>query len=68
MFEALVSISDGDLRRSINTLQTASSFKSSNLLEKDILNISGKVPDETISRIERVLSTTEGFAEVQILA
>ena len=68
VFEALISISDGDLRRSINTLQTASSFKSKDLSEQDIFTISGVIPKEVIAKIEKVLSTTEGFSEVQLLA
>ena len=44
VFEALISITEGDLRRSINTLQTASSFKSKNLTKNDIMAISGVVP------------------------
>jgi DNA polymerase III delta prime subunit len=57
----LVDISQGDLRRSINTLQTASSFKHKLLTVEDIRSISGIVPDETILKIEKVLSTTDGF-------
>lgn len=55
VFEALISISDGDLRRSINTLQTASSFKAKELTESDIFAISGVVPKEIIAKIEKVL-------------
>lgn len=55
VFKSLVDISAGDLRRSINTLQTASSFKHKNLTVKDIESISGVVPDEAIKKIDRVL-------------
>ena len=68
VFDALISISEGDLRRSINTLQTASSFKTTNLSEKDILSISGVIPQQNIEKIEKVLQNTEGFSEVQLLA
>lgn len=69
VFEALINISEGDLRRSINTLQTASSFKTQNLSEKDIMAISGVVPNETILKIEKVLSSShDGFSEVQVLS
>jgi hypothetical protein len=55
------------LRRSINTLQTASSFKHQNLRVKDIESISGVVGDEVIRKIDKVLSNTDGFSEVQSL-
>ncbi len=58
VFKALVDISQGDLRRSINMLQTASSFKSKNLTAKDIESISGVIPDDVIKRIDKVISTT----------
>lgn len=64
VFNALVDISAGDLRRSINTLQTASSFKHQNLTVKDVESISGVVPDDVIRKIEKVLSHTDGFSEV----
>ena len=69
VFNALVDISQGDLRRSINMLQTASSFKSKNLTAKDIESISGVIPDDVIKRIDKVISTSQdGFGEVQSLA
>ena len=68
VFNALVDISGGDLRRSINTLQTASSFKHNNLTVKDVMAISGVVPEDVIRKIDKVLQTTEGFGEVQQLA
>jgi DNA polymerase III delta prime subunit len=48
---SLVDISAGDLRRSINTLQTASTFKLPSLNVKDIESISGIVPEETILKV-----------------
>lgn len=68
VFKTLVDISAGDLRRSINTLQTASSFKHQNLTVKDIESISGVVPDDVVKKVDKVLSTTEGFGEIQQLA
>ena len=67
VLEELVDISAGDLRRSINTLQTASSFKHKSLSAKDIQSISGIVPEDTIRRIDKVLANTDGFGEVQTL-
>lgn len=55
VFKSLVDISAGDLRRSINTLQTASSFKHKNLTVKDIESISGVVPDDAVRKIEKTL-------------
>lgn len=68
VFRALVDISAGDLRRSINTLQTASSFKHKNLSVKDIESISGVVADDVVKRIDKVLSSTDGFGDVQSLS
>lgn len=66
VLKSLVEITGGDLRRSINTLQTASSFKKQ-LTSKDVEAISGIVGDEVIVKIERVLTNTDGFSEVQSL-
>jgi replication factor C subunit 2/4 len=70
VFNALIDISQGDLRRSINMLQTASAFKAKNLTAKDIESISGVIPDDVIRKIDKVLvsSTHDGFGEVQQLA
>jgi replication factor C subunit 2/4 len=67
VFRSLVDISAGDLRRSINTLQTASSFKHKSLTVKDIESISGIIPDDVIKRIDKVLTTTDGFGDIQSL-
>jgi DNA polymerase III delta prime subunit len=66
VFNALVDISQGDLRRSINMLQTASSFKAKNLTVKDVESISGVIPDEVIRRIDKTLSQSAdgSFGEV----
>jgi DNA polymerase III delta prime subunit len=58
LFKSLVDISQGDLRRSINMLQTASSFKAKNLSGKDIESISSVIPNDVIKRIDKVLSTS----------
>jgi DNA polymerase III delta prime subunit len=55
---SLVDISQGDHRRRINMLQTASSFKAKNLTAMDIESISGVMPDDVIKRIDKVLSTS----------
>ena len=48
MLRGLVNITQGDLRRSINMLQTASAFKYKQMTLRDIEAISGIVPDEVI--------------------
>lgn len=69
VFKSLVDISAGDLRRSINMLQTASAFKHKNLGVQDVESISGVIPDEVIKKIDKVLqSSADGFGEVQTLA
>lgn len=68
VFESLVDISAGDLRRSINLLQTASSFKSQQgLSARDIEKISGVVPQDQITRIDDVLCKSDGLSNVQSL-
>jgi DNA polymerase III delta prime subunit len=52
VFDTLVEISAGDLRRSINTLQTASAFKSQMLRAKDIQSISGVVPHDVVQKVD----------------
>lgn len=68
VFDTLVEISAGDLRRSINTLQTASAFKSQMLRDKDIQSISGVVPHDVVLKVESVVSNSQGFADIQTLA
>ncbi|CDW71234.1 rfc2p [Stylonychia lemnae] len=67
VFQSLVDISAGDLRRSINTLQTASTFKQNNITKRDIESISGIVPHEFIIKVEQIISNTDGFSDVQFL-
>lgn len=52
VFKSLIDISAGDLRRSINMLQTASAFKHKSLTVKDIESISGVIPDHVIKQID----------------
>jgi DNA polymerase III delta prime subunit len=70
VFQSLVDISQGDLRRSINMLQTASAFKGQTLTVKAIESISGVIPDDVVKKIDRVLtqSADGSFGEVQTLA
>jgi replication factor C subunit 2/4 len=56
VFNSLIDISQGDLRRSINMLQTASAFKSKNLCAKDIESISGVIPDDVVKGIDQTLT------------
>lgn len=49
VIDKLISVTEGDLRRSINTLQTCSSFgKDRSLTVADIESISGIVPTKTV--------------------
>jgi len=57
VFNSLIDISQGDLRRSINMLQTASAFKAKNLTAKDIESISGVIPNDVVSKIDKVLTS-----------
>jgi len=70
VFGALVDISAGDLRRSINMLQTASAFKQKVLDVKTIESISGVIPNDVVRKIDKVLSQNAdgGFGEVQQLS
>ena len=66
----MIEVTDGDLRRSINTLQTCSSFgKDRALTAKDIESISGVVPNDVVSRVDTIV-TTNGvtYSEIQRLA
>ena len=71
MLDTLIEITEGDLRRSINTLQTCSSFvKGSNtpLKVSDIEKISGIVSQSVIKSIFDKIKAARGYAEVQELA
>ena len=58
VIDKLISLTDGDLRRSINLLQTCSSFtKEAGLTEADIESVSGNVPNKAILMITTVIGT-----------
>ena len=58
VIDSLIKVTEGDLRRSINTLQTCSSFgKDRKLTVADIESISGIVPKKIIVKVNTVLST-----------
>jgi len=71
VLDQLIEISEGDLRRSINTLQTCSSFiKGTNQTLKlsDIEKISGIVPDGVIESIFEKIDRASGYSEIQQLS
>lgn len=71
VLDTLIDISEGDLRRSINTLQTCSSFvKNTGVCLKvaDIEKISGVVSDNVIAEIYSQILSSTGYAEVQELS
>jgi hypothetical protein len=47
-------------------LQTASAFKAKNLTSKDIESISGVIPNEVVTKIDKVLTSSshDGFGEI----
>ena len=58
VLDSLIKVTEGDLRRSINTLQTCSTFaKDTGLSETDIESISGIVPHKVIQHTDMVVST-----------
>ena len=58
VLDSLIKVTEGDLRRSINTLQTCSTFaKETGLSEADIESISGIVPHNVIQHTDMVVST-----------
>jgi DNA polymerase III delta prime subunit len=62
--DLLIEISEGDLRRSINTLQTCYSFvKGSNiaLSMDDIQKVSGVVPDQVIASVFNKIKVSRGY-------
>lgn len=57
--DRLIELTEGDLRRSINTLQTCSSFgKDRPLTCPDIESISGVVPEQVIAGVVSQLTDT----------
>lgn len=58
MLDSLINLTDGDLRRSINTLQTCSTFSKANgLSQEDIESVSGIVPMKVIQHTDQIVST-----------
>ena len=70
VIDRLISISEGDLRRSINMLQTCSSFtRETGLSEADIDSVSGLVPPRAIQMITTVVGTRGAtYADIQRVA
>ena len=74
VLDQLIEISEGDLRRSINTLQTCRSFVqngssvSKPLTQDDIEKISGVVPDNVIADIYQKIRSAKDYSDVQALA
>ena len=63
--DELIRIADGDLRRSINTLQTCRSFSSGKKLSlDDIEKISGVVPDKVIAQIYEKIFGSSGYSDI----
>ena len=58
VIDRLIELTDGDLRRSINLLQTCASFtKETGLTIPDIESVSGSVPKKAILMITTVIGT-----------
>lgn len=72
VLDQLIDISEGDLRQSINTLQTCSSFVKDQpgctLKADDIETVSGVVPDKVIVNIYNKIRLAQGYADIQDLA
>uniref|UniRef100_A0A0G4FME4 AAA+ ATPase domain-containing protein n=1 Tax=Chromera velia CCMP2878 TaxID=1169474 RepID=A0A0G4FME4_9ALVE len=71
--EALMKIADGDLRRSVTLLQSASTLYGSHVSKAAVVEVAGHVPDQTVSRlIEACRSETfdemkEEITEIQAM-
>ena len=70
MIDKLISLTEGDLRRSINMLQTCASFtRETGLSEADIESVSGFVPKKAILMITTVTGTRGAtYADIQRVA
>ena len=70
VIDKLIHVTEGDLRRSINTLQTCASFKNEEgLTEAQVDSISGVIPKKAIIMIDTVLSTRGAtYADIQRVA
>ena len=68
----LIEITEGDLRRSINTLQTCSAFakgEGRSLTKEHIENVSGVVPDRAIKMISAVVGKRDStYGDIQNVA
>lgn len=57
VLDSLIKVTDGDLRRSINTLQTCSTFaKTAGLSVDDIESVSGIVPHSVVTAANQIVS------------
>ena len=56
MTEALTEITEGDMRKSIMMLQTASKFCDGNLTREQVYSISGRISDDVLEHIFNVIS------------
>lgn len=57
VLDSLIKVTDGDLRRSINTLQTCSTFsKTAGLSVEDIESVSGIVPQSVVNDAHAIVS------------
>lgn len=71
VLDTLIGITEGDLRRSINMLQTCSSFvknQPEGLTSADIEKISGVVEDVAIQDIYRQINTASNYSEIHTLS
>lgn len=70
VIDKLIHLTEGDLRRSINMLQTCASFtKVNGLSEADIESVSGSVPNKAILMITTVIGTRGAtYADIQRVA
>lgn len=72
VLNALIDVSEGDLRRSINTLQTCSSFvkgEADSVLKcNDIERISGVVPEKVVAGIYTGIRQSKGYSDIQDLS
>ena len=67
VFDALIESSEGDLRRSINSLQTASAANDKKLTADGVYQISGIVPNDYIKNILRVLLDSKDASEHEVV-
>ena len=70
VLQRLIQVTEGDLRRSINTLQTCSSFGKDKVLSvADIDLISGVVPAQVVLKVDSVIGANGvSYSDIQQLA